>query len=555
MDLSKRIIWAIGCVAMLGVTGCSKPTSDITIISNVQGYSFDNNRQLIEFNSMAMAEGKVLATGDALKDSYANAKIIDGRGKTLIPALTDAHGHVSSLGYTLLSIDVRGYESAERISQAIGKYADKQPQLSWIRGRGWNQVLWADQQYPTAATLDAVVADRPVWLERIDGHAGWANSAALKLADITRETQDPPGGQIFRDSQGNPSGILIDNAMNLVASVIPAPGPTEINAALQKASDQLLSLGIVSAHDAGISALEHSEYRQLADSGQMRIRIYAMLSSTDPQLSQIISKGESADAEDMYIMRSVKVYADGALGSRGAAMIEPYSDQPNHNGLMLTSKEELEPLVEQVLGAGFQVNIHAIGDLGNRVALDTFEKAFTHVGGRELRNRIEHSQVVAIEDIPRFKTLDIIPSMQPTHATSDMNMAEDRVGPARLGGAYAWRTFLNQGSIVASGSDFPVELANPFHGLHAAVTRQDHNNQPEAGWIAKEAMTVEEALRSFTIDAAWAANQDRTLGGLSAGKWADFILLDQNIMEIDPQQIWKTKVEQTWRAGELMYSR
>ena len=544
----------IGCTESPKSRGTSA-TTEVTLINNIQGYSFDNNRQLFEFDSMAIAAGKVLETGTSIGANYPEANIIDGQGKTLIPGIIDAHGHVSSLGYTLQRIDVRQAGSAVEAAAAVGDYAASNQYLSWVRGRGWNQVLWPDKQFPTAAQLDREISDRPVWLERIDGHAGWGNSKALELAGITRDTVSPAGGEILRDANGEPTGVLIDNAMNLVSAVIPAPNQCEIAAALDAVSSHLLSLGITSTHDAGTTAAEHQLYRQMADSGEMPVRVYGMISSTEPSLEQILAAGHSEDKYQLYSARSIKIYTDGALGSRGAAMLEPYSDRPGHRGLLLTSAAQLRKLFKLATEADFQVAIHAIGDKGNRIALDEIEHAYATVGGRHLRHRIEHSQVVAIDDIPRFKSLDVIPSMQPTHATSDMNMAEIRIGRERLKGAYAWRTFLDQGSIVVSGSDYPVELANPFDGIHAAVTRQNKANQPEGGWLPEEAMTIEEAMRSFSIDAAWGAHQEDSLGGLTKGKWADFIVIDQDIYSIPAEDIWKTQVLETWLAGKLVYTK
>lgn len=544
----------IGCTESPKSPGTSA-TTEVTLINNIQGYSFDNNRQLFEFDSMAIAAGKVLETGTSIGANYPEANIIDGQGKTLIPGIIDAHGHVSSLGYTLQRIDVRQAGSAVEAAAAVGDYAANNQYLSWVRGRGWNQVLWPDKQFPTAAHLDSEISDRPVWLERIDGHAGWGNSKALELAGITRDTVSPAGGEILKDANGEPTGVLIDNAMNLVSAVIPAPNQSEIAAALDAVSSHLLSLGITSTHDAGTTAAEHQLYRQMADSGEMPVRVYGMISSTEPSLEQILAAGHSEDRYQLYSARSIKIYTDGALGSRGAAMLEPYSDRPGHRGLLLTSAAQLRKLFKLATEADFQVAIHAIGDKGNRIALDEIEHAYATVGGRHLRHRIEHSQVVAIDDIPRFKSLDVIPSMQPTHATSDMNMAEIRIGRERLKGAYAWRTFLDQGSIVVSGSDYPVELANPFDGIHAAVTRQNKANQPEGGWLPEEAMTIEEAMRSFSIDAAWGAHQEDSLGGLTKGKWADFIVIDQDIYNIPAEDIWKTQVLETWLAGKLVYTK
>ena len=545
--------------SILILTGCSEREADreidkVIVISNIEGYSFDNQRDLFQFNVLVVKDGKVLETGTTdLVNKYPNAKRVDGAGKTLLPGIIDAHGHISSLGYALSRVDLRNSKSAQSAAETVGAFAGDKPQLNWIRGRGWNHVLWPRKQLPTAEQLDAFVKDKPVWLERIDGHAGWANSKALQMAGIDGNTLSPPGGEIMLDNKGNPTGVLIDNAMSLIASLISQPDENEITVALESASNRLLSLGITSVHDAGTSASEHKIYAKMGDSRALPIRIYAMISSTDPSLEEILTSGHSSDIYDLYSARSVKVYTDGALGSHGAAMLRPYSDRPNHNGLLLTNSEDLRALLKLTTTNDFQVAIHAIGDKGNRVALDQIEEVYKDMGGRHLRHRIEHAQVVALKDIPRFKELHVIPSMQPIHATSDKNMAEDRIGTLRLKGAYAWRTFLDQGSVIASGSDFPVEYANPFFGIHAAVTRQDQSNQPPNGWQFEQSMDINEALRSFTIDAAWAAHQENELGGLTKGKWADFILIDQNIFQIPPEDLWKTKVLQTWLAGELVY--
>jgi predicted amidohydrolase YtcJ len=537
------------------LAGCSEPLRPKQlIIENINGYTFDNDRQLQQFQTLVVEQGKVTAIGGPeLALNYSHSEKIDGQGKTLLPGMTDAHGHVSSLGFSLLRIDLRGLKSAQKTAQVVAQYAAQKPALSWIQGRGWNQVLWVDKQFPSAAILDAQIDDRPVWLERIDGHAGWANSATMKLAGITKNTLSPAGGEIVHDAVGEPTGVLIDNAMALVMDIIPQPNDDEIALALDTVSKHLLSLGITSTHDAGVSSAEHALYRKTADNGEMQVRIYGMISSTNADLDQTFSQGHSIDEQDFYTIRTVKIYTDGALGSRGAAMLEPYTDRPDHSGLLLTSAKQLRSLFSRAIKADFQVAIHAIGDRGNRIALDEVEHAYATVGGRHLRHRIEHSQVVALDDISRFKSLDVIPSMQPTHATSDMNMAEDRIGAERLQGAYAWRSFLIQGSRVVSGSDYPIERADPFAGIHAAVTRQNSANQPEDGWISEQSMSLQEVLRSFTIDAAWAAHQEERLGGLTEGKWADFILLDQDIFQIEPERLWETKVLETWLGGKQVY--
>lgn len=306
-------------------------------------------------------------------------------------------------------------------------------------------------------------------------------------------------------------------------------------------------------HDAGIGQNVYNFYIETAQQKKLGMRIYAMLSAADPQIEAMLKAGYISGQNDFLSIRSVKGYGDGALGSRGAALLQPYSDEPDNRGLLVTQQSQLKPLFDLVISNKFQLNFHAIGDRANRLVLDQFADTFERIGGKDLRHRIEHAQVVALSDIPRFKQLNIIPAMQPTHATSDMNMAEARIGKDRLRGAYAWKRFIEQGTPIALGSDFPVELANPFFGLHAAVTRQDRQNKPAEGWIPSQSLTLLQAFKGFTIDAAYAAHQEDMLGGLTEGKWADFILIDQNIFEIQPQQIWRTKVEETWIAGERVY--
>jgi predicted amidohydrolase YtcJ len=376
----------------------------------------------------------------------------------------------------------------------------------------------------------------------------------MSLAGITRNTISPDGGEIVKDKTGEPTGVLIDNAENLVWEKVPKQTDTERLAAFNKVNQHLLELGITSVHDAGI---DHDSYHFLQDqikADNFKVRVYAMLAATDDKLEEMLKHGYIEDDNDMLSIRSVKIYGDGALGSRGAAMLAPYHDDPENRGLLLTKPERLRELYKIIFNYDFQVNIHAIGDRANKIALDEFEFSFKNKpSSKKLRNRIEHAQVIDVEDIPRFKTLDVLPSMQPTHATSDKNMAQDRIGEKRLKGAYAWQTFLKQGSKVIAGSDFPVELANPFFGLHAAVTRQDRENQPEQGWIKQESLTIEQAFKAFTLDAAFGAHQDKVLGGLEKGKWADFILIDQDIFDIEPKDIWKTKVLQTWVAGSKQH--
>ena len=525
-----------------------------TALHNVHGYtpSMDG---IVEFSVLVFDDdGRVVATGDeSLLARYPDTTRINGGGRTVLPGLIDAHAHVYGYGLLKNTLDLAGTPSVDDAVARIAAYAARKPHERWILGSGWNQVLWPVREFPTAAQIDRVISDRPVWLQRIDGHAGWANSATLKIAGIDDNTPDPVGGKIIRDDNGHATGILIDRAMNLVEKHVPQPGKADIRAAIRAAIDALLAEGITGVHDAGIDTMSAEVYLSMADDGELGMRIYAMIGGAGDVLDAI---GEPIRAygNDRLDISSVKLYADGALGSRGAAMLEPYSDDPENRGLPFWTQSELDAMVAKANGMDFQVGIHAIGDLGNRMALDSFDRV---QGGQPspLRNRIEHSQIVTLEDIPRFAELGVIASMQATHATSDKNMAEDRIGPDRILGGYAWRRMLDAGVVLANGSDFPVELSNPFHGLYASVTRQGRDGEPDGGWYADQSLTRAEALHSFTLAAAYAARQEDRLGSLEPGKWADFIIIDRDYFTIPASEIDDIVVLETWVGGRRAYQR
>ena len=522
------------------------------LLHNVQGLT-STDRGLQRFSALHVGgSGKILAVGD---DLTVDAEVgrIDGDGAWVLPGLIDSHGHIMSLGHAFARVDLVGTRSKREALQRIKTYANNNPNRSWIRGRGWNQELWEIKEFPTAKDLDELGIDKPVFLGRIDGHAAWANTAAMTVAGIDRDTPDPTGGEILRDAQGNATGVLVDAAEGLVTRHIPNPTDAEEEEALTLALEHLAAVGLTSVHDAGVSVAEVELFKRFADQGRLSLRIYGMLSGA----------GENLDAfdeplvgygEDRVTIASIKLYQDGALGSRGAALIQPYTDREDTRGLSFNSQDELNAMVNKAVDKGFQVNIHAIGDAANRAVLDAFE-AVQADDTYQLRHRIEHAQIVNLSDISRLAKLGVIASMQPIHATSDMNMAENRLGRERILGGYAWRRFLNSGAIIASGSDFPVEPANPFYGLYAAITRQDHEGWPDGGWYADQVMTRAEALHSFTLAGAYAAHQETIIGSLEVGKWADFILVDRDVMSTDAGSLWQTQVLETWVAGQRVYKK
>ncbi|MBN8886772.1 MAG: amidohydrolase [Rudaea sp.] len=527
-------------------------------VDHVNGYTLDSAGKLQRFEAMLVEQGRVVATGSHadLAQRSGGAQVLDGKGRTLIPGLIDAHGHVMGLGIALRQADLTATKSLADALAAVKTYAAAHVDMAWVEGRGWNQAIWKLGRFPTARELDGVVADRPVWLERVDGHAGWANSAAIKLAGIDANTKDPAGGRIERDAAGKPSGVFVDAAMELITAKIPAMTAAEAEKALDAALAEMAKNGLTGAHDAGIDADTVALFKRYADAHKLSARIYALIGGTGKDFDRLAVDGPLTGYGGGFLdVRAVKLYADGALGSRGAALLAPYSDDAHNKGLLFHKPDELTAMIAKAIGKGYQVGVHAIGDAANREVLDSFAAVYKTQGGKDLRNRIEHAQIVAPEDIPRFRELNLIASMQPTHATSDMNMAEDRLGKQRMQGAYAWRTFLRQGTVVAGGSDFPVESPNPFYGLYSAVTRQDHDGRPPGGWYPQQALTLTEALRAFTLDAAYAGHAEKTLGTLEPGKCADFLLIDRDIFAGKPAQIWSTVVLETWVGGRRVYAR
>ncbi len=537
----------------------ASPALANTLIHNANGIQVGPDGKLQRFESLLIDdEGKVIQTFTKVQNPAHNGPRIDAQGRTLLPGLIDAHGHLidspgadMGLGLLLIQLDLTGSQSIAEVQRRLREYAAANPDVPWITGRGWNQELWSDKRFPTAADLDAVVADRPAFLLRVDGHAAVANTAALRAAGVTAASVAPQGGRIERHANGEPTGLFVDNAIDLVAAKQPARSPAMMDRALEAAEENLLSYGLTAVSDMGTSPSGWSAMRRRGESDRLRIRILSYADGSEPLA---IDRPSGWLFGDRLRMGGVKLYSDGALGSRGAWLKRPYADKPDTRGLRFLTDAELRAQAARAASAGFQVAIHAIGDAANAQAISTFEHlGSTYPGDR--RWRIEHVQVVDPADIPRIGRAGIIASMQPTHQTSDRTMAEARLDPPRLAGAYAWQTISRSEARLAFGSDFPVESPNPFPGLAAAVSRQDPNGVPPGGWRPHERLSIEQALAGFTRGAAHAGFAEQRIGSLERGKWADFILVDRDPTAVDPQSLAATQVIETWVAGKKVWQR
>jgi predicted amidohydrolase YtcJ len=527
------------------------------ILTNARIYTVDETHPLAD--AMTVRAGKVQfvgSSGAAMALKGPSTRVIDLGGKTVIPGMVDAHGHVDNLGLALRTVDLTGTSSYDEVIARVVARAKNTAAGQWIIGRGWDQNDWGDTRFPTHQKLSAAVPNNPVYLTRVDGHAGLANAAALKAANITAQTKDPDGGHIERAADGSPAGVFVDNAQGLMRRVIPRPTREEVKSEVQAAIAEAQRWGLTGVHDAGASAQTLDIYEELGKANALNFRLYAMISDDSATIAKWIGRGPLVAGYDNTLwIRSIKLYIDGALGSRGAALLDPYTDSPTTNGLLVSRPEHIEAVAERALKAGFQVNTHAIGDRGNRIVLDAYEQALKAVPVADHRFRVEHAQIIIPDDIPRFASLGVIPSMQASHQTSDMYWAGNRLGSTRLLGAYAWRSLLDNGSVIPNGSDFPVEQVNPLISFHAAFSRQDAHNWPPNGWYPEQKMTREEALRSITLWPAYAAFQESVMGSLTPGKLADFVVLDQDIMRVAAEQVLRTQVLATYIGGKAVYER
>lgn len=506
--------------------------------------------------SLAVRGGRIVYLGPdagAARFRGPKTRVIDLAGRAVTPGLIDAHSHLAGLGEALSQVDLVDTTSYDEVIRRVREAAAKVPAGTWIGGRGWDQNDWPEKEFPTHDALSAAVPNHPVWITRIDGHAALVNAKAMEVLGIGKDIQDPTGGRFLRDTEGHPTGVMVDNAMN-IGNKIPGADLAEMKRRIVAASRHCAERGLTTVTDMGVGAGEVGAYTDLRQAGQLPIRAALFLGDDDAWLAKWFERGPQIDPEARLTIRGVKLYMDGALGSRGAALLEPYSDDAKNMGLLVSTGAHVEDVSRRAAKAGFQVAIHAIGDRGGVVALDAMEKA---LGGAkpEARFRLEHSQILRVQDIQRMAKLGIIASMQPTHATSDMPWAGDRLGDGRLERAYAWRKVLDAGGRLALGSDFPVESADPRLGLYAAVTRQDLAGKPAGGWLPGERLTRAEALRGFTLDAAWSLFLDKEIGSLEVGKRADLVVFGRDPMTIPEIEIPKAEIDYTLVDGAVVYER
>jgi predicted amidohydrolase YtcJ len=532
-----------------------EPPADLIVINAVV-HTMDAARPRVE--GVAVRGERFLAVGtsaEVLRRRGPSTRVVDAAGLTVVPGLQDAHGHVAGLGAALQELDLRDTPSFEAIAAKVRARAATMKPGEWILGRDWDQNRWPVPDWPAPGPLDAASPQNPVFLMRIDGHAALANRRALASAGVTRDTPDPAGGRLIRDASGAPTGVLVDVARSLVERQIPPPSRQRRLEQLLLADGELRRVGLTMVHDAGVDPAMIDLYREVIGSDRFATRVYAML--TGLSTGDWFRRGPLVDPHQRLTVRAVKLIADGALGSRGAALLEDYADEPGNRGLLVTPPDRLYAVTRAAAQAGFQTAIHAIGDRANREVLDIFERVEAEVPrARDLRLRDEHAQILDGRDIPRFATLGVIASIQSTHCTSDMPWAPRRIGDARVAeGAYAWRKLLASGAAIAQGSDFPVERPDPLLGFYAAITRQDTDGHPPGGWAPDQRLTRPEALRAMTLGAAFAAHAERDLGSIEPGKLADFVVLSRDIMTVDPRDVLSTTVVRTVVGGRTVYER
>ena len=512
--------------------------------------------------AVAIKGNRIIFVGsnrEAQKYVGGTTRILDLKGRTVVPGMTDSHQHLAGVGFREMTLNLEGTTSLGDFLAKVKNRVDRARPGEWVTGRGWIETFWSPPAFPTRAQLDEIAPNNPVILTRADGHASVVNSAALKIASVDRNTPNPFGGEISKSPDDEPNGMLLDAAQGLVRRHIPATTPQDAERAVILGVKRNIELGWTQIQDAGGSYAEAGLFRKLYGEGKIKLRIYKAVHGPGSSAAQLLAAGPIIGAFDhRFTFRTIKVVSDGALGSRGAALLEPYADAPNTSGFLTVKQEELAPMLALALEKGIQVETHAIGDRANRFTLDQYEKAFNDVppGQRKVaqpRWRVEHSQIVNPADIPRFAKLGVIPSMQPSHAIGDLHFAPSRVGIARLKGAYAWQSFIKSGAIIPGGSDAPVERGEPMIEFYAAVARKDMKGFSGDGWHPEEAVTREQGLKMFTIWPAYAAFEEALRGSIEIGKLADFTILSADIMKIPVTEILKTRCVMTVIGGEIVY--
>jgi predicted amidohydrolase YtcJ len=531
------------------------PPPDLLLLN---GHVLTMNPKQPSADAIAIQAGRIVWVGssaDAKKFSENALRTIDLHNATVLPGIIDAHTHLLALGQSLLKLNLKEVTTEQEAVARVQQKVAITPRNEWIQGWGWDEGQWASH-YPNNMELSAASPQNPVYLAGLHGFAAWANKRALEIAGITKDTKDPQNGKILRDEKtGEPTGILLNRAVELVAKHIPPMTVAQAKKALELGAEECVKNGLTSIHEAQVTPLMVDAYRELIREGRMPLRLYAMLDGADTLLvEEWLKRGPEIDAQHQLTVRAFKLFADGALGSRGAALLEPYSDAPKTKGVVTTPESAVYELTRRSLQHGFQVCTHAIGDAANRSVLDAYERALREAGeAHDARLRIEHAQVLSPEDIPRFARLGIIASMQPVHCTSDMPWAEKRIGPERIKGAYAWRSVISTGAHVPFSSDFPGETLNPFYGIYAAITRQDPNGSPPGGWLPEQRVTLDEALRGYTVEAAYAEFAEKDKGSIEKGKLADLTVIDKDISRLPPKEILSIMVLKTFVGGRVVY--
>lgn len=545
----KKILLSIliifGSIVLKGC-GSGKEPVDL-IVHNATIYTVDDGFSIAQ--AFAIRNNRFVAVGSSssILSSYQSEQVVDLEGKSIFPGFIDAHAHFYRYGMGLQVADLLGAESEEELIQRVKDHHDRNPDVAWILGKGWDQNLWEGKEFPTKYALDSLFPDTPVLLTRIDGHAALVNQKALNLGGITASTTMTGGKVILED--GKPTGVLIDNAIKLVSAKVPDASEEESRNALLGAQENCFAVGLTTVVDAGLERGIIELIQKMQEENSLKMRMYAMVNPSEENMTHYFATGPYQD--DKLTVKSFKIYGDGALGSRGAALLRPYHDHSDNYGFLLKDPEEFDKLAKLMYENDFQMNTHCIGDSANRTLLDIYAKYLK--GKNDLRWRIEHAQIVSKEDMPKFAQYSIIPSVQPTHATSDMYWAAQRLGPFRIKTAYAYKDLLDQNDMLALGSDFPVEHINPLYGFHSAVARKDANNWPENGFQPENRITRVEALKGMTIWAAYANFEEKLKGSIEPGKLADFVVLENDIMTVDRKDIRNIKVKSTYIGGEKVY--